>query len=170
MCLPGDEITDVLVRPGDHYHQWMSGIVTTQTPDGPRNELQLWVVDGSETHVILSDPMPAAGRGLSGGVHSWRRDGNQMVVVTKTDGIVLIEMNGCYADSVTPLPFDRTRSWSSPCIDQLNSTVYAIADWKELWSCKIRTKKMTLECVLHGMRRTCRGPKAPCFQKKCKKV
>ena len=145
MCLPGDEITDVQVRPGDHYYQWMSGIVTTQTPDGPRNELQLWAVDGGQIHVMLSDPMPAAGRGLSGGVHAWRQDGEQIVVVTKTDGIVLIEMNGCDADLVTPLPFDRKRSWSTPCIDQLNGTVYAIADWKELWSCKIRTKKMTLE-------------------------
>jgi hypothetical protein len=104
MCLPGDEITDVLVRPGDHYHQWMSGIVTTQTPNGPRNELQLWAVDGSETHVILGDPMPAAGRGLSGGVHAWQKGGDQILVVTKTDGIVLIEMNGCDVDSVTSLP------------------------------------------------------------------
>jgi dipeptidyl aminopeptidase/acylaminoacyl peptidase len=34
------------------------------------------------------------------------------------------------------LPFDVSRSWSTPAIDYMNRTVFAIADWKELWGCE----------------------------------
>jgi len=129
LCLPGIEITDVLVRPGG---QWVSGVVS----DGASAVLRMWAVDGSTVVDLFSDS-PSRGRGLSGGVHVWSDDGDVVYVATDARGIVEITLRNDAVTSARSLEFDVSRSWSTPAIDYMNRRVFAIADWKELWGCDI---------------------------------
>ena len=129
LCLAGTEITDVLVRPGG---QWVSGVVS----DGATGVLRMWAVDGSSLVDLFSDA-PSRGRGLSGGVHVWSDDGDVVYVTTDARGIVEITLRHDVVTSERSLAFDASRSWSTPAINHLNRTVFAIADWKELWGCDI---------------------------------
>ena len=38
---------------------------------------------------------------------------------------------------VKRLPFDTSRSWSTPAFDYMNRSLFVIADWRELWGCKV---------------------------------
>ncbi|MEI8398355.1 MAG: alpha/beta hydrolase family protein [Ilumatobacteraceae bacterium] len=129
LCLPGIEVTDVLVRPGG---QWVSGVVS----DGASAVLRMWAVDGSAVIDLFSDG-PSRGRGLSGGAHVWADDGEVVYVATEALGIVEITLRNDGVASERSLAFDASRSWSTPAIDYMNRTVFAIADWKELWGCDI---------------------------------
>ncbi len=129
LCLPGIEITDVLVRPGG---QWVSGVVS----DGASAILRMWAVDGGAVVDLFSDA-PSRGRGLSGGVHVWSDDGDVVYVTTDARGIVEINLRNDAVTQERSLAFDASRSWSTPAIDYMNRTVFAIADWKELWGCEI---------------------------------
>lgn len=133
LCLAAREITDTRVRPGG---QWVSAVVSEPAVSGALTRLVMWPV-GSPEHetVLLLDPMPTTGRGLSGGVHVWDNDGKRVFVVTKTDGIVEIPVTNDTPGPIRRLPFDITRSWSTPVFDYMNRSVYAIADWKQLWGC-----------------------------------
>ncbi len=114
----------------------MSGVVSEPGLKGSLTRLVMWSVDAPDVEVVLlRDPQPVTGRGLSGGVHVWDNDGRRVFVVTKNDGIVEVPVTGDSPGVMRRLPFDVTRSWSTPVFDYMNRTVYAIADWKELWGC-----------------------------------
>lgn len=103
LCLPGVEITDVLVRPGG---QWVSGVVS----DGASAVLRMWAVDGSAVVDLFSDA-PSRGRGLSGGVHVWADDGDVIYVTTDARGIVEINLRNDVVTQERSLAFDASRSW-----------------------------------------------------------
>lgn len=135
LCLAGREVTDVRVRPGG---QWVSGVVSEPGLDGPASRLCMWSVAHHDVVVDLCiEPMPATGRGLSGGVHCWDFEGRRAFVVTARQGIVEITVNDDVPQGFRTLGFDVTQSWSTPVIDFTNSTLYAIHNWSEMWKCTL---------------------------------
>ena len=135
LCFSGKEITDVRVRPGG---QWVSGVLSEPGLNGTINRLLMWHVSQPDITVdIVREPAPLNGRGLSGGVHVWDHDGDRVFVVTKSDGVVMVQMHDNSPAHVKRLPFDPARSWSTPAFDYMNRSLYVIADWQELWACKI---------------------------------
>ncbi|MFY8237839.1 MAG: hypothetical protein ACOVK5_01285, partial [Ilumatobacteraceae bacterium] len=144
MCLSADEITDTVVRPNG---QWVSGILSEMTPDGPRTCLKMWATDGSQSVILLDEYSPATGRGLSGGVHVWSDDGERVYVVTKSVGIIQVTVKDDAAVALKTLPFDSTRSWSTPALDYMNRSLFAIADGKELWGYDLESGEPYL---MHG--------------------
>ena len=143
-CLSGDEITDTLVRPNG---QWVSGILSEMTPEGPRTCLKMWAIDGSRSVMLMDEYATATGRGLSGGVHVWSDDGERVYVVTKTVGIIQVTVKDDAAVALRSLSFDASRSWSTPCLDYMNRSLFAIADGRELWGCDLEDDQTYL---LHG--------------------
>lgn len=115
------------VRPGG---DWVSGVVS----DGVTGVLRMWAVDGSQSVELFTDN-PSRGRGLSGGVHVWSHDGARVVVVTKARGVVEVSLRNDVVVGDKSLPFDASRSWSTPAIDPSDRTVFAIADLSQLWGC-----------------------------------
>jgi dipeptidyl aminopeptidase/acylaminoacyl peptidase len=98
----------------------------------------MWHVSQPETTVdLLLGPAPLSGRGLSGGVHVWDHEGGRVFVMTKTDGIVMVQLENDVPISSKKLPFDPAQSWSTPAFDYMNRSLYAIANWKEMWGCNI---------------------------------
>lgn len=135
MCLAGQEVTDIRVRPGG---QWVSGVILEPGLDGLVTRLCMWSVANRDVVVdIVLDPMPQAPRGLSGGVHCWDLEGKRVFVSTAKQGIVEVALTGDVASFSRPLAFDSTRNWTTPAIDFTQSTVYAIADWQEMWKCNL---------------------------------
>ena len=132
LCLGGNEITDVVVRPGG---EWVSGVVSERVGDLWRTVLRMWAVDGSSSRDLRTEV--ATGRGLSGGAHIWADDGEHVYVVNASGGIAQIVLHDHNVVRDELLAFDVSRSWSTPAIDHLNRTVYAIADGKELWACEM---------------------------------
>ena len=127
MCLPSGDVTDPQVRPGGLH---VSAVVTEIVEGRARNRLVLWTVaEGAET-TVLHDPEPASGRGLSGGVHDWHPDGESVVVVTRGDGVVRLDLEGL---TVGSLPLDPSRSWSTPVHHRDGTRVAIVADWNELF-------------------------------------
>lgn len=142
MCLNGNEITDTLVRPGG---EWVSGILTEMTPDGPATCLKMWAVDGSRSVVLMDEYVPATGRGPSGGVHVWSHDGMRVYVVTRSVGIVQVNVHDDAAVALKSLSFDSSRSWSTPALDYTGRLLFAIADGKELWGYDLEIDEAYLE-------------------------
>ena len=89
LCLSGGDITDVRVRPGG---QWVSGVHTTSTPEGKQSVVRLWNVVSGAIVDVLTDPSPATGRGLSGGVHRWSPDGAQIVIALRDGGLAICSL------------------------------------------------------------------------------
>jgi dipeptidyl aminopeptidase/acylaminoacyl peptidase len=134
MCLPGPEITDVLIRPG---HRWVSGIMSDPNR-AVRNRLCMWSLDDPTVVIeLLDDPMPNAGRGLSGGVHAWNCDGTVVVVTTRADGLIAIAVDGDRVASVRRLGLSPNRSWSTPSFDAAGTVISSVADWNEVWACPL---------------------------------
>lgn len=105
----------------------------------------MWRVDDAGTRVdLLLDPMPMAGRGLSGGGHCWHGGGGRLYVVAPGEGIVQVDLDHDRPGRVRRLSFDAGRSWSTPALDASNTTLYAIADWCELWACDLLTGAVSL--------------------------
>ena len=143
LCLTGREVTDVRVRPGG---QWVSAVVSEPGLHGSVNRLCMWSVAHQDVVVDLClDPMPATGRGLSGGVHCWDSEGRRVFVATTRQGIVEVSVHDDVAVSMRTLSFDLNRSWFTPAINFTNSAVFAIADWSEMWRCTLDTDEV--ECV-----------------------
>ena len=137
LCLSGRDVTDLRTRPGG---AWVSGVLSEPGLDGAINRLCMWnVADPSEVVDLLLEPAPVNGRGLSGGVHVWDHDGNRIFVVTKSEGIVEVQLEDDAPSRVKRLPFDASRNWSTPAFDYMNRSLFVIADWKELWGCKVGT-------------------------------
>ena len=131
MCLGGTDVTEARARPGGG---WASAVVAVPADEGTHVSLRMWrVVDGIEVE-ILSDPAPATGRGLSGGVHVWHPDGDAVFVVTKSAGIVRVDMEDDRPVRTTALPFGPDRSWSTPAVSGDGRTLAAVADWREVCS------------------------------------
>ena len=126
MCLPAGDVTDPRVRPGGSC---VTAVVTRQDGDRSRNSLVMWDLATGTERVLLADPEPAAGRGLSGGVHDWHPDGGSVVVILRGGGAVRVEVvtGGC-----GPLPLDPARSWSTPVHSPDGGSVAVVADWCEL--------------------------------------
>lgn len=142
MCLAAREITDVRVRPGG---KWVSGVVSEPGLQGSVNRLCMWSVEHPDVVVDLCiEPMPAAGRGLSGGVHCWDLHGLRVFVVTTRQGIVEVALEDDVPVGVRDVGCDVSRSWSTPAVDFTNATLYAIADWQEMWKCSIETGRTEL--------------------------
>ena len=134
MCLAGREVTDTRVRPGG---QWVSGVVSEPGLHGTVSRLCMWsVADGDVVVDVLVDPVPMSGRGLSGGVHCWDADGRRVVVCT-AKGLVEVVLDNDIVFQQRLLAFDTSKSWTTPAIDYTQSTVYAIADWCEMWKCTL---------------------------------
>jgi dipeptidyl aminopeptidase/acylaminoacyl peptidase len=135
LCLAGREVTDVRVRPGG---QWVSGVVSEPGLHGTVSRLCMWSVAHRDVVVdVLVDPMPMTGRGLSGGVHCWDLEGRRVFVSTAKEGIVEVALVDDVPEHQNLLAFDPTRNWTTPAIDYTQSSVYAIADWCEMWKCTL---------------------------------
>lgn len=94
----------------------------------------MWrVSDGSEVE-LLSDPVPATGRGISGGVHVWHPDGDAVFVVTRSAGIVRVDLVDDRPVRMVRLPFGADRSWSTPAVSKDGRSLAAIADWREVFT------------------------------------
>lgn len=134
MCLPGPEITDVVIRPG---HRWISGVLSDL--ESPlRHRLCMWSMDDPSVMVeLLGEPAPSPGRGLSGGMHAWNTDGSMVVVVTKTEGVVVVSIRDDQVSGVARQAFSPNRSWSTPSFAPGGDVVSAVADWNEVWACRL---------------------------------
>lgn len=122
----GAEVTDVLVRPGG---EWVSAVLTEPGPDGAVSRLVMWAVEDGSARLLLADPAPRAGRGLSGGVHDWHPDGSSVVVVTVA-GPVRVD---AWTGEVSVLGVPAGRDWSTPSHSPDGSHVAIVADWNELF-------------------------------------
>lgn len=131
LCLAGGEVTDPLVRPGG---QWVSGVHSTGQGLSARAVLRMWSTDGSRVVELLADPVPSTGRGLSGGVHAWNHSGDAVYACTKEAGIVEIRLHGDDVAFVCATSYGPTRTWSTPSVGSDGRTLYAVAEWNELWS------------------------------------
>jgi len=126
LCLSAGDITDVRVRPGG---QWISGVLTTGGSETKRSVLRMWhVADGTEADV-LSDPEPAAGRGLSGGIHQWSQDGSRVCVVLREGGLAICDVS---QPEVTVEIIAATGAWSTPVFASDDTSVWAVRDWQDV--------------------------------------
>jgi len=132
LCLSGGDITDVRVRPGG---VWISGVHTTVSADGKKSCLRMWHVTSGNTVDVLVDPMPAAGRGLSGGVHSWSEDGAQVIVALRDGGLVVCTVSGVHSTasevSKTTIVADEG-FFSTPMLSRARDGAWAIRDWHDV--------------------------------------
>lgn len=119
------------MRPGG---AWVSAVVSEPSDAGTVSALVMWAV-ADPAHMVVLRSNTAAGRGLSGGVHVWSPCGTRVVAVTRTDGIAEVSLQGDSVAGERNLPFDPARSWSTPAVNAEGDTVYAVADWAEVWSC-----------------------------------
>lgn len=126
MCLTAGDVTDPRVRPGGRC---VTAVLTETDANGSRNRLVMWSLEDGSQVDLLVDPEPAAGRGLSGGVHDWHPDGSSVVVVTRGGGVVRVDPS---SGAVTHLPLDASRSWSTPSHSHGGDRLAIVADWCEL--------------------------------------
>lgn len=136
MCLAAAEVTDAQVRPGG---AWVSAVQTEPMTDteGSRTVLAMWSVSprSPQQIVLLSDPVPVAGRALTSGVHSWHPDGDRICVVTR-DGLVEVHVHGDSVVSVERCVFDvgDGASFSTPIYTPDGSMLLVVVNWSELWA------------------------------------
>ena len=136
MCLAAAEITDAQARPGG---AWVSAVLTEPNThgDGGRTVLAMWSVStpSPQPVVLLSDPVPMAGRALTGGVHCWHPDGDRVCVVTR-DGLVEVQVLGDRAVVAERCEFDvgDGASFATPIYTPDGSTLLVVVNWSELWA------------------------------------
>jgi dipeptidyl aminopeptidase/acylaminoacyl peptidase len=95
----------------------------------------MWHVTTGATVDVLSDPMPATGRGLSGGVHSWSDDGAQIVVGLQSGGLALCSVSNARSDVVDAVDVQviaSQGSYSTPVFSRTGDGVWAVRDWREV--------------------------------------
>lgn len=107
----------------------MSAVLSEPGPDGSVSRLVMWCVDDGSVRLLLADPAPRTGRGLSGGVHDWHPDGSSLVAVTVA-GPVRVDVS---TGAVTPLTVPAGRDWSTPSHSPDGACVAIVADWNELF-------------------------------------
>ena len=138
LLLSVGDVTDARVRPGG---EWVSAVETVAGETGSRNVLRMWHVESGRSVDLLADPEPAAGRGLSGGAHVWHPAGGAVAVVVRGGGIVVVSVDTDSVRSAEPLPFDPTRTWSTPEFTADGRELHVVADWLDV----IRLDTETLE-------------------------
>lgn len=129
LLLSVGDVTDARVRPGG---EWVSAVETVAGETGSRNVLRMWHVESGHIVDLLADPEPAAGRGLSGGAHAWHPSGGAVAVVVRGGGIVVVGVDSDSVRSVETLPFDATRTWSTPEFTADGRELHVVADWHEV--------------------------------------
>lgn len=127
--LSAGEVSDARVRPGG---EWVSAVLTEPAPTGTSNVLRMWHVATGRAVDLLVDPEPAAGRGLSGGAHAWHPAGGAVAVVVRGGGVVVVGVDHDSVRSVEMLPFDATRTWSTPEFTADGRELHVVADWHEV--------------------------------------
>ncbi len=110
----------------------------------------MWPLTGGSEVELLSDPIPANGRGLGGGVHVWNASGDIVYVITRDAGIVAIAVGATGPIGVTSLECDASRSWFTPALDYLEKRLYVIADNKEMWFIDVSTHEAVLDFRADG--------------------
>lgn len=134
LCLSGGDITDVRVRPGG---AWVSAVQTTVSPEGKQSVLRMWHVSTGETVDVLADPIPATGRGLSGGIHRWSDDGSQIVVALRDGGLAICVLSTERIDIVEVLSVRIVCAeglFTTPMFSRVGDAVLAIRDWHDVVS------------------------------------
>ena len=147
LCLSSAEITDIRVRPGG---TWVSGVLSRSNEAHSSSVLAMWSLVGGEMTELLRDPVPTAGRGVSGGAHIWNRQGDVVYVVTRLSGIVKISVGDNGAIDVLSLGCDPSRTWSTPALDNTEKYLFAIADGSEMWRFEIASNEACLDFHTEG--------------------
>lgn len=135
LLLSTGDVTDARVRPGG---EWVSAVETVPGDMGSRNVLRMWHVDTGRCVDLLADPEPAAGRGLSGGAHAWHPTGGALAVSLRAGGMVVVSVDAGNTNDtgtvrgVDMLPFDTTRTWSTPEFTADGRELHVIADWHDV--------------------------------------
>lgn len=129
----GSQVTDPLIHPSG---RWVSAILATVNGATRRHSLWAWTVDGATAHELISEPEPAAGYELSGGVHAWNSTGDRCVIVTRRSGPVIATMNDeLELTGVVEVPVPEGKSWSTPAWAPDGAAFVVVADWREVWLC-----------------------------------
>ena len=92
----------------------------------------MWHAESGRIVDLLADPEPAAGRGLSGGAHAWHPGGGAVAVVVRGGGMVVVSVEADSVRGVESLPFDTTRTWSTPEFTADGRELHVVADWHEV--------------------------------------
>jgi dipeptidyl aminopeptidase/acylaminoacyl peptidase len=132
LCLSGGDITDIRVRPGG---SWVSGVVTEVSEAGKRSVLRMWHVATGEAVDVLSDPAPATGRGLSGGVHNWSSNGAQIVVTLRDGGMAvcsIVDQSTQAVDVRDVVMIADDGFFSTPIFSSVSNGVWAVRDWHDV--------------------------------------
>jgi dipeptidyl aminopeptidase/acylaminoacyl peptidase len=95
------------------------------------------LADGSVRR--LSDEPVRAGRGLGGGCLDWLPDSSALVVVTKSNGLQLISLDG----QTQPLLSIEGRTVGSPAVSPDGTSVAVVVDQAEVWTIDLATKQTT---------------------------
>ncbi len=114
---------------------WVSGVHTTLATQGKHSVLRMWHVTSGATVDVLADPMPAAGRGLSGGIHRWSDDGSKVVTALRDGGLAVATVSTQRSDAaeVTSVEVVLTEgSFSTPVFSHPDDGVWAVRDWHDV--------------------------------------
>jgi tricorn protease-like protein len=95
------------------------------------------LADGSVRR--LSDEPVRAGRGLGGGCLDWLPDSSALVVVTKSNGLQLISLDG----QTQPLLSIEGRTVGSPAVSPDGTSVAVVIDQAEVWTIDLAAKQTT---------------------------
>jgi len=133
LCLAGGDVTDVRVRPGG---MWISGVHTEVRDAKKISRLRMWHVTDSSVVDLVTDPEPAPGRGLSGGVHNWSHDGSRVCVVLRSGALAIVDV----AHMTTPTTSHATAprqiaddgAWTTPTFSLDDQSVWAVRDWHDV--------------------------------------
>jgi len=115
------------------------------SPDGATVAVVVSDAQGSYVNLIsladgsvrrLSDEPVRAGRGLGGGCLDWLPDSSGLVVVTKTNGVQLISLEG----QTQPLLSIEGQTVGSPAVSPDGTSVAVVVDQAEVWTIDLATK------------------------------
>jgi len=118
------------------------------SPDGATVAVVVSDAQGSYVNLIsladgsvrrLSDEPVRAGRGLGGGCLDWLPDSSGLVVVTKTNGVQLISLEG----QTQPLLSIEGQTVGSPAVSPDGTSVAVVVDQAEVWTIDLATKQTT---------------------------
>ena len=118
------------------------------SPDGASAAVVVSDAQGSYVHLILladgsmrrlSDEPVRAGRGLGGGCLCWLPDSSALVVVTKSNGLQHMSLEG----QTQWLLSIEGRTVGSPAVSPDGTSVAVVVDQAEVWTIDLVTKQTT---------------------------